>query len=287
MTRFLIWRTVVGALSALLVAAALGELWLNGWDVGPATGILLGGAGIYGALIGWDYLFVLLRVILVLLPLLALAGGLVWFIAFRLEMPQETGLTKGSLVIGIGVAVGWFSTWLAREYGRDLERRDVARDTMLVLRAEVFAAVSTLDDTDWKASSTDVQRRIREGGEVSETRFMPVTLRESPPILFEAIAPNFASLPDGAVRMVAEFYAAVTDLSVLAEDLRAPGLIQNTVRVRVAAHERITNARLVALQRGINALYVLNDLLGDLDPAGERAIPRTGKNSHVKVQKSA
>lgn len=287
MSRFFIERTVVGALSALLLAAASGELWLNGWDVGPATVILLGGAGVYGALIGWEYLFVLLRVILVLLPLLAVAGGLVWYIAFRLEMPQDTGLAKGSLVIGIGVAVGWFSTWLAREYGRDLERRDVARDTMLVLRAEIYAAVSTLDGTDWSASAVDVQKRIVEGGEDKDTRFMPVTLRESPPIMFQAIAPNFPSLPDDAVRTVAEFYTALTDLSVLAEDMRVPGFIEHSVKVRLAAHARITNARLRALQRGVNALYVLNDQLGDLDPGGETAIPRTGMNAGVRVQKSA
>lgn len=287
MTRDLIGRTVVGAVSILLLAAALGETWLHGLGAGLATVIVIAGAGVYGALIGSDYLIVLLRVILVLLPLLTFAGGLVWYIAFRLEVPADAGLEKGSLVIAIGVAVGWFSTWLAREYGRDLARRDVARDTMLVLRAEIFAAVSTLDDTDWTASSADIQRRIREGGELAATRFMPVTLRESPPILFEAIAPNFPNLPDEAVRVVAEFYTALTDLSVLAEDLRMPDFIENPVRVRVAAHKRITNARLVALQRGLNALYVLNDLLGDLDPAGEKSIPRTGKNAQITVQKSA
>ncbi|MEM9854120.1 MAG: hypothetical protein AAF841_06660 [Pseudomonadota bacterium] len=279
-------RLILGGLGAGLLWAAWGEA--SATTTSERGAILLLGAGslaVYLALIGPTYPLIVARVLLVLLPVFGFAAALVWFVVLPLEIPEEIGLPKSSLVIAIGVAFGWFSTWLAREYAQFQARRQTATDTMYVLRAEIYAAVALLDSVDWRTSSARVQGKIAAGGNHKDTRYMPVTLSESPPILFQSVASAFSSLPAETVPEVAKFYSALSDLSTLTDDLRAPDFIDFDVNMRVSAHKRITNTRIHALQTGVNALYALNVAMGDLDPDGPKSLPRSGRNQSVQVQK--
>ena len=210
--------------------------------------------------------------------------GLVWF---ALEQVDNVPAVLSGAIGGTVVAVGWVVAFGLRQFETLKEREQAAVDTMYVLRAEIFAAVAHLDSTDWESSSKTTQTKIKKGGNAKNTRYMPFTLTESPPVLFRAVSDHFASLPAGTIRPVAEFYTALNDLTTLADDFKRNDFIDLDVDIRVGAHKRITRARLVALQRGINALYALNLELGDRDPDGQDSLPRTGKNPQIELQKDA
>ncbi len=221
-----------------------------------------------------------LRQLLVLLLVLAVTGSLNWVLIAHSGLPKEmlpSAITAGA------IAIGWIVTFSFREFERLAERNQTRRDVLTALRSEVFTAFQTLDATDWKSGATEVQGKIKDGGDGPDAYF-PFTASESPPIVFEALAESIPVLEEAEIGPILRFYAALTDLTTVVKDCRDPAFVKLSAARRVKIHQRLTDTRLAALFWAVQALYRINTSLGVKNP---QDIPRTGKNVDILIDRNA
>lgn len=265
-------------LSALLVGIGL-VVALN-WPADPtaATAASVLAATIVVAIFfvagGMLLAGVLLRVVLALVPIVALAGSLIWFV---LVPNQDIGEARTALIAGTVIATGWVATFLAAEYQRARDRNQTQQDVLVALQSEVFAIIEKLDKDAIAADAERVQERIAAGGDGAGA-YYPFSVSESPPIVYQAVSGSISVLDAVTLEPVLRFYAAFSELTAVVADVRSAEFRALSADRRVAVHKGLTQNRIATLTWGLRALVAINMSLGANNPRG---IPRSGRNPEI------
>ena len=261
-----------------LLFGGLGSAWYLG-EVPAAKAVLLGVLllmVIYLLAAGRLLAGVLWRVLLALVPLVAIAATIIWFLILPNEELEEV---RTPLSVGTVMAMGWLVTFLVSEYQRASDRAQTQLDVLLALRSEIFAVVEKLDKDPIEESAKKVQGLIEAGGNGTGA-YRPFAASESPPIVYQAVSGSIPVLNAETLEPILRFYAAYSDLTAMAEDVRAKDFQSLNAERRVNAHMALTTHRIATLYWGLRAVKVINAEFGDKNPA---VFERSGKNPGVKL----
>lgn len=217
------------------------------------------------------------RVLMALIPLVALAALTVYWIARH--VPDNLAF-KAALITGTVIATGWVATWVATEYQRDRERARTRREVLYALRSEIFTAFQTLDSIDWLENAQHVQDAIADGGDDENTRYHPFVGTESPPIVFQTVSASINLLPEPTLEPVLRFYSALNDLATLGADMRSDRFVELDAERRIGGHARLTDTRIATLKWAIQSLIAIDTALGIEHP--ER-IERDRNNAQLVI----
>ena len=154
-----------------------------------------------------------------------------------------------------------------------------AGGVLLAVRRGIFAVVEKLDKEPIEESAKKVQGLIEAGGNGTGA-YRPFAASESPPIVYQAVSGSIPVLNAETLEPILRFYAAYSDLTAMAEDVRAKDFQSLNAERRVNAHMALTTHRIATLYWGLRAVKVINAEFGDKNPA---VFERSGKNPGVKL----
>lgn len=262
----------------ILLFGGLGLAWYLG-EIPTAKAVLIGVLllmVIYLLAAGRLLAGVLWRVLLALVPLVAIAASIIWFLILPNEELKEV---RTPLIAGTVIAMGWLVTFLVSEYQRASDRAQTQVDVLLALRSEIFAVVEKLDKDPIKSDAIKVQGLIKTGGN-GTAAYHPFTASESPPIVYQAVSGSIPVLNPEALEPILQFYAAYSDLTAMAEDVRTQDFKSLSAVRRVNAYKALTTHRIATLYWGLCAVKAIQVEFGDEDPA---VFERSGKNPEVAL----
>lgn len=240
---------------------------------GLVVAILLWAAWRPGAAPLPGYLDGLILRLIVATALIGLPGAAI--VGAIVTLSGLEGGTLSTTVAGAVIATGWLVAFSLREYQSLRDRDQARRDTLIALRAEIFAAVEKLDNHDIAAEAALQQRLIGEHAG-KDPPYHPFSAAESPPDVFRALGERIALIEEATLEPIIRFYAAYLDLATFTIDFREERMAQLGGDRRIAAHRALTRLRQTTLYRGLRAVDAINR---DLNVAGE--IYRTGKNPEI------
>ena len=262
----------------VLLFGGLGSAWYLG-EIPTAMAVPLGALLLVVLyLLAADRLLagVLWRVLLTLVPLVAIATSIIWFLILPNEELREV---RTPLIVGTVIAMGWLVTFLVSEYQRASDRAQKQVDVLLALRSEIFAVVEKLDKNPIEESAQTVQDSIKAGGN-GTAAYRPFTASESPPVVYQAVSGSIPVLNAETLEPILRFYTAYSDLTAMAEDVRTKDFQSLSFERRIRAHIALTQHRRATLYWGLRAVKAINVDLGVKNPA---EIDRSGENPEVTL----
>jgi len=175
-------------------------------------------------------------------------------------------VNKGlAAVVGGGVlALGWVASFVLREISAATEEGEKSEDLQETLRAELYVYQSLLDDDDTEEAKRQLAKRISDG-ERSGSRYVPFVPRISAPVIFEALVGDIYLLPKDVTDRVVQFYANLSDVRLMAEDLQTKAFIELPGPRRLTAYCDYLDIRRTTCELAEKAVAALNASLGSSD----------------------
>lgn len=240
---------------------------LLAWPLAVGLAVLVGGLT-YVTLAGPVMLRVLSRVGLALLPVVAVAGGLITLVIIPNATLANLELQAASIA-GTAIASGWLATFVATEYKRSDEREVTRIDALNALETEVFSVLEKLDGSDIDKSGEKVAQDILAGGDAEpikggkDQRYFPFVGAQSPPTMFDALSDRIVVFESKTLTSIVRFYAAYSDLRAMIDDRQGAAFRDLPAARRAGAHRDLTTQRRATFYWGIRALYRINRSLPD------------------------
>ncbi|MGY6632371.1 MAG: hypothetical protein ACXIU8_01315 [Alkalilacustris sp.] len=197
----------------------------------------------------------------------ALVGGLVAaLVAVRPDLSDHR--VQQAALAGAVVGVGWFVTFILREFGAVTARTRRRQDVELALRAEIFDYTEALDDGDPVAEADALRDVVLAAGDKRRAAYLPYFPRISPPVVFEAVRDDLPTVSSFAMDSIVQFYSMLSDITSFAEDLRSPEFQTLPAARRVVAYADYLEMRGTTVRIGLHAIDQLNlSLRRTSDPA--------------------
>jgi len=146
-------------------------------------------------------------------------------------------------------------------------RHERIRDIQQALRAEIRAHIDQLRDSDLDGHWQFMRARIlNETGE----RFVPIVPRETHDTIFSAMIGDLALLPPRVVEPVVLYYAQITSIANLAEDMRGERFADIAPDRMAAMYGHFIEMKKTALGMGAEAYAALTEAV-ETPPPGSIA----------------
>lgn len=195
--------------------------------------------------------------------LVILALWLVWA-GFR-PLDRDDARIQQALIAGSFLAAGWLLTFFLRELSAHLAEVEKSEDLQETLRAEIFDYSYSLDD-DLEAAVTELELAVA-AGEAAGTPYHPYFPRVSEPVIFNALVGDIYLLPAKVTDHVVQFYAQLSDIRLMVEDLQSEAYRGLNATRRLQGYRDYLDIRATGAELAQDAVDALNASLGALKEA--------------------
>lgn len=203
--------------------------------------------------------------------------GIVVFVA-RLSPDLNDPAVQRAVLGGAFLAAGWIATFVFREMGALIDRRQTGVDLQLALLAEIRGYADVLDDGPLEQNQAEVARRVAQG----QKTFFPSI---SPPKIFDVLSSKIDCLPGPVIQPVIDFYALLSDLRLFVEDFRDEGFEDLDDAHQILAYQDYLGMRSVGVSYANEAVLSLEKSIGLIHPTPPNFSP--AERSLIDFRRSA
>jgi len=174
-----------------------------------------------------------------------------------------------AVIAGTFVAFGWvYNGWQVRRETASL-RAERLRDVHRALYAEIGANLANLADQGALSEQADaVVAQMR-----AVPEYVPFLPREDRTVVFQSIVKEIHVLPRTTINAIVAYYAQLTAISALIDDIRSDAYAALTVTRKIAVYEDLMRLKQQALAFGDHALLMIKTY-GDEGPEAAKALER-------------
>ena len=147
------------------------------------------------------------------LPLAVLVGALVWVVSLQVELDNQVW---AAIIAGLVIACGWLTTAIFAELGRSRVKAEKLRDYHKALYAEIGNTLASY----WGDDKADAYAAEIVAVMQADPSFVPFIPREAHDRVFAALLGEIEVLPRQTIDAVIAYYALITSIAALAEDMR-------------------------------------------------------------------